>query len=372
MAHTEPQGPKYRQVYDALLADIRAGHATEGSRLPSEAELVRQFGTSRITVARALRELQVAGFVERRAGSGTFVRARRAARQLSFGVLMPDLGRAEVFEPILRGLMVSPEADRHVLVLGSLRDAAAGRTPMAEVLAGQYIERRVDGVFFAPLEHQPSRDAVNRDIVDIFDRAGIPVVLIDRSIEPYPHRGRHDLVALDNRRAGAVVTEHLLGVGCERPAFFGLPSAASSVDARKAGFREALRRQGIGFGADVDLRGDPTDPQVVRGLLARHRPDGIVCANDRTAAQLMRTLLMMGVAIPDEVRLVGIDDVPYAALLPVALTTMRQPGGAIGAAAVAAMRDRVAHPDLPARDILLHGMMVVRDSCGAGRAVAGH
>src|SRR5438309_747044 len=83
------------------------GRWKEGDRLPSEAELVRQFGASRITVGRAVRDLQQAGLVERRAGSGSFVRAARARPSpgLSFGLLIPDLGETEIFEPICQGMM---------------------------------------------------------------------------------------------------------------------------------------------------------------------------------------------------------------------------------------------------------------------------
>ena len=83
----------------------------------------------------------------------------------------------------------------------------------------------------------------------------------------------------------------------------------------------------------------------------------------------MHTLLAHGVRIPDDLRMVGIDDVSYAGLLPVPLTTLRQPCREIGAAAVAALRERVARPDLPPRDILLHGTLVVRESCGTNRNV---
>src|SRR3954466_2033228 len=63
--------PKHRQVYNALRAEITAGSFASGQRLPSEADLVKTFGASRITVGRALRDLQQEGLVERRAGSGT-------------------------------------------------------------------------------------------------------------------------------------------------------------------------------------------------------------------------------------------------------------------------------------------------------------
>src|SRR5690349_8609531 len=78
MAKAEPT-PKYQQVYAALRRDIQSGRIGQGARLPSEAELVRQFGASRITVGRAVRELQLGGLVERRAGSGTYVKAACSA-----------------------------------------------------------------------------------------------------------------------------------------------------------------------------------------------------------------------------------------------------------------------------------------------------
>jgi DNA-binding GntR family transcriptional regulator len=66
--------PKHRRVFDALTEDIESGLLKRGDRLPSEAELVRKFGVSRITAGRAVRDLQAAGIVERRAGSGSYVK----------------------------------------------------------------------------------------------------------------------------------------------------------------------------------------------------------------------------------------------------------------------------------------------------------
>ena len=105
-------------------------------------------------------------------------------------------------------------------------------------------------------------------------------------------------------------------------------------------------------------------PPTIDELLDEYRPDGIVCANDCTAGAMMHTLLDLGVSIPGDVRLVGIDDIEYARLLPVPLTTLRQPTREIGDAALAAMLERVARPDIAARDILLHCELIVRGSCG--------
>jgi DNA-binding LacI/PurR family transcriptional regulator len=358
--------PKHRQVYSALEREIRSGHHGPGARLPSEAELVRRFGASRITVGRAVRDLQIAGLVDRRAGSGTYVKpAEPPAGGRSFGLLIPDLGETEIFEPICQGMMASPLARAHALLWGSAHASQAGKTERAWDLCRQYIERKVSGVFFAPLELTPGKDEANRRIAAAFDRARIPIVLLDRTVVPYPGRGHHDLVGIDNRRAGYVITEHLLRQGARRPAFVGLPDAAATVDARAAGFREALYAWDIPVEERLAQRLDPADVTRVRAFLHAVRPDAIVCANDRVAARLMQSLLGLGVGIPGDVRLVGVDDLEYAGLLPVPLTTLRQPTREIGAAALAAMLDRAGGADLPTRDILLHGTLVVRASCGA-------
>jgi GntR family transcriptional regulator of arabinose operon len=360
--------PKYQQVCRALQREIRSGRWKEGERLPSEAELVRRFGASRITVGRAVRDLQYAGLVERRAGSGTYVaRASSVATRMSFGLLIPDLGDTDIFEPMCQGMMASPLASEHALVWGSVT-AAHSKDVRAWDLCRQYITRHVSGVFFAPLELSPHQEDVNRRIAQALDDARIPMVLLDRTVLPYPQRGHHDLVGIDNRRAGFLITDHLWRLGCRRIAFVGVPGAAATVDARQAGYREALFIAGGPIDRALMRRLDPADASAVADLMTSAQPDAIACANDWTAARLMHTLLRLDYAIPRDIRLVGIDDVEYANLLPIPLTTLRQPTAEIGAAALAAMLDRVVRPDLPTRDILLPGELVVRQSCGASQS----
>jgi GntR family transcriptional regulator, arabinose operon transcriptional repressor len=183
-------------------------------------------------------------------------------------------------------------------------------------------------------------------------------------VVPYPRRGHHDLVGIDNRRAGYVITEHLIRAGARRIAFVARPNTAATVDARAAGYREALHAAGLPVVSSLVQRIDIEDGAAVQALMATERPDGIVCANDRTAGRVMRSLIAAGLAVPDDVRIVGIDDADFAELLPVPLTTLRQPSRQIGDVALAAMLDRVARRDLPTRDILLHCELVVRESCG--------
>src|SRR5205823_11301523 len=82
--------PKHERVRQTLADAITSGQYEPGHRLPSESQLVKSFGASRPTVNRALRELQLAGVIERRAGSGSYVRGDTAARGYTFGLLIPE------------------------------------------------------------------------------------------------------------------------------------------------------------------------------------------------------------------------------------------------------------------------------------------
>ena len=204
----------------------------------------------------------------------------------------------------------------------------------------------------------------NRAIVTALDQAHIPIILLDRAILPFPEPSRYDLVGINNRRAGSLATQHLFNRGCRQLLFVADLSAASTVEDRIAGFRETL----LGHGLPVQPHSIQCLPSIANGALKEMlellRPDGFVCVNDRTAGRLMHALLALGYHVPDDFKMVGIDDVEYAQLLPVPLTTVRQPCREIGQAAMAAMLDRIHHPEMLARDILLDCRLVVRASCG--------
>ncbi len=362
----EPAGPKYQQVFEKLSQDILTGRYKSGQKLPSEAALVRQFGTSRITVGRAVRELKERGLVERIAGSGTYVRNRAISQGGAlFGLLIPNLGEMEIFEPICQGMAGAPGASQYALLWGRTESERATKEEQALNLCHQFVERKVSGVFFAPLELTPAKDQINQAIVTALEKARIPLVLLDRCIMAFPKRSKHDLVGIDNRRAGYLITEHLLKLGCRRMVFVAYPNGAPTVEARIAGFREALFAYGVAASADsVQMLPSIAEADLER-LLNTLRPEAFVCVTDRAAGPLMHAVLGLGYQIPGDVRIVGIDDVEYASLLPVPLTTIHQPGREIGQAAMAAMLDRIEHPNMLTRDVLLDCRLVVRESCGA-------
>ena len=365
--------PKYQQLFDAIEQGIRSGRYSPGEKLPSEAALEAEFATSRITVVRALRELQQRGLVQRRAGSGTYVaNGASPSPSLLFGLFIPNLGETEIFGPICQSIAEILQSRKHALLWGNMTPAAQAKETQSLELCEQYIATRVAGVFFAPLEWTPQDDRINRMVVSALEQAKIPIVLLDRCFMPYPKRSNHDLVSVDHRQAGYLVTEHLLSLGCRRIAFVAFAYSASTVEARVAGYQEALIRAGRPVEDSLVYRLSSDDASEIAQLMERLKPDGIACANDWTAGQVMHCLISLGYRIPQDVRIVGIDDVQYAKLLPVPLTTVHQPCREIGLAAAAAMMNRVEMPQMPARDILLNCRLVVRESCGGNASPFNH
>lgn len=360
--------PKYQELVEDLASAIRSGTWQPGQKLPSEAMLVRQYKTSRITVGRAMRELQHLGLIDRVAGSGSFVRAavtQSVPAQLVFGLLIPDLGETEIFGPICNGIATATAPGDHALLWGH-NTPGSSKPESALHLCRQFVNRGVSGVFFAPLEFEPEAAEVNARILARLAEAGIPVVLLDRRASAPSQGKRHDLVGVNNHQAAYIATAHLIELGCRNIAFLGSHGAAVTMTARYAGYRDALAAHGL-LPNSWEVRGPGDLPLMPSD--ASKRPgavEGYVCVNDRVAGELMQALLSRGVRVPDDVRVVGIDDVSYASMLPVPLTTVRQPCREIGAAALATMLSRMADPGQPARELLFDGELIVRQSCGAG------
>ena len=362
--------PKYMLILRELRGKIVSGDYGHGQRLPSESALVKKFGVSRPTAARALRELATEGLVERRAGSGSFVSERAGATkptQRQLGFLIPGWDTTEIFETICGQLAGLARTKDFILHWGSSRPGHLGQDSdpaHAEQLCRHYIERRVDGVFFAPLELMSESAEMNQRLTEQLRQAGIPVILIDRDMEVFPRRSGFDLVGIDNIAAGFLLGRHLLKLGCRRIAFFTEPLSAPTVRARVNGVREALLDGGAEVPENWVLEGRATDTAAVRRVFADRAWDACVCANDRMAAELIRSLLKAGLRVPHDVRVVGFDDVKYATLLAVPLTTVHQPCDEIAALAFDAMLRRLEHPLAPPCSFLATPRLVVRESCG--------
>ncbi len=360
---------KHQQISKALVEEITAGKYQRTGRLPSEAQLVARFGVSRPTAARALRDLQEQGLIERRAGSGTFVREGGLVNsQRQLGLLVPELGGTEIFELICGDLARLARVHDFGLLWGNGDDDERSRLSgqdAAEALCEQYIQRNVNGVFFAPFEKLDNRDELNVRLADRLRQAGIGVVLLDRDLHPFPLRSEYDLVGVDNFAGGYELAAHLLKLGCKRLKFLAPPHSAPTITLRVAGAQTAINNLSSFSTSDFVYENDPDDPKLMQKLRGRTPVDAVICANDRIAASLIQAAGRADVKVPQQLAIVGFDDVKYASLLSVPLTTMRQPCREIAAVAFRAMMDALEERNLPPRSYVLPARLIVRESCGA-------
>jgi DNA-binding LacI/PurR family transcriptional regulator len=365
---------KHRQVSQELRTEIATGKYGASGRLPSEAQLVERFGVSRPTVARALQDLQRDGLVERRAGSGSFVSVQATSTETQIlGLLVPGRGSTEILDSICGELGAIARLRNFGLLWGRSAHPLQDRTldaQLAEEACQQFIQRGVRGVVFAPFEYLDDCEQVNLRLLDMLRQSGLPVVLLDRDITRFPLRSNYDLIALDNLQAGFLAADHLIRLGCRELRLLSEAGAASSVEARAAGIREALVQRGLPLPRELRIDGNPEDPEFIRKAVCKRGIDAVICANDFTAARALKTLTQVGISVPHDLRLVGFDDVRYATLVAVSLTTIRQPCREMATVAFRALEDRIRDAAMPTRTMLLAPTLVVRDSCGAYTSAA--
>ena len=351
---------KYTAIVDQLRNDLLS--LKPGERFVSENQVSTRFKVSRPTAGRALSELCLEGLVVRRIGSGTFVAEEPLpGRQLTFGVLLSGLGSTEVWDP-LSTLLTRACLSRGISVRMGWHNAPRDEVTSTVAQARNLVAQRVDGVLFSPLEVVENREKENVAIAQLFVDAQIPVVLIDRDVLDFPARSGFDVVGVDNVGASAMIAEHLAATGRSRPRYFSRPHYPSTTDLRVAGAAISLAHAGIDLPHDWHVTGDPSDVDCATNLLARHRPDAIIASNDHTAALLIQTLTKIGRRIPDDLAVVGFDDVVYSTLLPVTLTTVHQPFDEIAHTAVKVLLDRIDNPDVAPHTTTLPGTLIVRGS----------
>lgn len=357
---------KHRKIYTDILDRIRSGELRPGQRLPTERELVDLYGVSRPTVAKALSRLQQEGVIDRRPGSGSYVAEIHdtvpPVDSRYFGLLIPKLGVTEIFEPICaRIAQLSRHHNFHLIWSDSTAHKTSSTAEHFEEACDRYLEQKIDGLFFVPLELVPDCRKTNERIVRRLTEASIPVVLLDSDYLPYPERSPFDLVGVDNIRAGYRAAEHFLKQGAIRVDFVYRPFSAYTVESRLNGCRLALAERGISMPTGCVHIGEPDDPEFVDKIMETGA-ENLICANDATAISLMHTLQKRPENVPDDVRVIGFDNVKFAEFARIPLTTFRQPCSELGELAVEVMMARLRHPDRPAVTLGANAQFLIRDS----------
>lgn len=192
----------------------------------------------------------------------------------------------------------------------------------------------------------------------------LPLVLLDC---PSPD-GAGCSVAVDNVLGGYLAGQHLLSMGHEHIVMLNGPPALRTCSDRREGLLRAVA-EGTGRSSVQEVvvpSATPFEGQAATDVVLGHAPSAVYCVNDQVALGLMRGLTERGVSVPDDVAVVGYDDVEYAYSLQPPLTTLRQPTSQMGTVAVELLVDELQHPDTHVHEqVLLKPRLVIRDSSGA-------
>ena len=271
------------------------------------------------TVARVMTAIDELGFVRNDAA-----RQLRAGRSRSIGLVVLDV-RNPFFTEVARGAEDRAAEDSMTILLGNSDENADRERSYLDL----FEEQRVHGVLISPLGDDETR-------LQRLRGRDTPVVLVDRVSEDRSISS----VSVDDVVGGELAVRHLIETGRRRIAFVGGPSGIRQVADRLAGARRAVEAA-----PDASLEVIPTESltvlegraagEAIRERAADERPDAVFAANDLLAMGVLQALNMLGsVRVPEDVALIGYDDIDFASAAVVPLSSIRQPASLIGYTAV--------------------------------------
>lgn len=299
------------------------------------------------TVERVNSAIADLGFVRNDAA-----RQLRAGRSRSIGLVVLDVGNP-FFTDVARGAEGRAADDGFSVLLGNSDETTTREAAYLDL----FEQQRVHGVLISPVADDLPRLRKTRE-------RGIPVVLVDREA---PDRS-FSSVAVDDVAGGRAAAEHLIAIGRRRIAFIGGPSTIRQVGDRLSGARIAASEC-----AGAALEYVATSSLTVRAgaeagaeLLARdasRRPDAVFAANDLVSIGVLQAVIAAGMRPPDDIAIIGYDDIDFAAAATVPLSSMRQPAALIGHTAVDLLLGEAAQGEgFEPQQIVYQPELVVRRS----------
>ena len=312
-------------------------HVVNGTRFVSE--------SARMRVAEAVREL---GYVP-----SAIARSLKHNNTRTFGMIIPNNSNP-YFAEIIRGVENRCFAAGYNVILCNSNDDPKRQASYLRVLA----EKRVDGVVFVA----SGSDAVVRaTLADV----KMPMVLLDREVDGM----NNDLVEVDHVVGGELATRHLLELGHPRVACISGPPGLSPSSQRRAGWKQALVTAGVDRGEADLARGDFTARGgylAMQALLKRKpRPSAVFVCNDLMAFGALSAAREAGVSVPEQLSIVGFDDIELAAFSAPPLTTIAQPKLQIGTLAAELLLERVEQNRSKGRRVILAPQLTVRATTAA-------
>ena len=278
-------------------------------------------------------------------------RSLRRRRTQSVGLIIPDISNpfyAELARVLAHRLW---DAGLQTFLCDSAHDAARERAHFLNLL-----DRRADGIVVI-YEGEAS------DLPRLAAETETPVVFLDRPVAGLTS------VATDNRGGGALAARHLLALGHTRVGALVGDGEVANLRARMDGFREALSAGGVTLTADYTRHGAQNlalGERAAELMGLPEPPTAIFATNDIVAVGAWRTLLTRGVRIPDDVSLIGFDDIEMGRLLLPPLTTVAQDISALGACAAELLLKGSERP-AQARSVVITPRLVPRGSTAAPR-----
>lgn len=267
------------------------------------------------TVERVQRVIQELGFVRNDAA-----RQLRAGRSRSIGLVVPDIGNP-FFAEVVRGAEDRAADAGMTVLLGNSDERDERQLAHLEL----FQEQRVNGVLLTPATEDLT--AVHR-----FAAGGMPVVLVDREVE----EGVLPSVSVDDVEGGRLAAEHLLSSGRRRLAFVGGPQSVQQVADRLRGVRLAVAAhpdaslEVFEQSALTVLQGRAAG-EAIAARPADSRPDAVFAANDLLAVGLLQAFSFgSGIRVPEDIAMVGYDDIDFASATVVPLSSVRQPARLLG------------------------------------------
>lgn len=215
----------------------------------------------------------------------------------------------------------------------------------------------VDGLIVRGIDERPSEPLLEK-----VTATGIPFVAVGRPRRP----GTVSYVTSDNETGAYNAVTHLLRLGRKRIGLIVGGLETSQSQDRLAGYRRALDERNVPVDPTLIASGGADNGYEAAQAVLAHRPDALFMPT-RMAWDIARALRDANLTVPDDIALIGFDDLPQAASMSPPLTTLRQPMAAVGRSLVETLLDIIAHGPVPPRQLVFGQELVVRGSCGAVR-----
>lgn len=282
-------------------------------------------------------------------------RSLAAGRTRVLGLVIPmgvsALFTDPYFPQLIQGVSSACNAHDHSVMLW-LAEPEYERRTVRQILHGNLI----DGVILAS---QLNDDPVGQALIE----GDVPFILVGR----HPTNDSLNYVDVDNLVSAREVVMHLLRLGRHRIATITGPQNMIAGADRRAGYEAALRQRGLPIERDLMVDGEFSEAGGYAAMtrLLPHNPDAVFAASDVMALGAIRAVREAGLRIPEDIAIVGFDDMPFSASTTPTLTTVSQPVYRSGAIAAETLIDIIENPNSQPRRIVLPTKLVIRQSCGA-------